>query len=138
MSRLERPAVVTAVPTHDDLAAQLLQTFYQLDLLLRQHPGEDLAAVDDPLEQLRVLVPDEPEGGAVTGEDVVLACHVRHLAGGGQDAGSLGLGEAVGDDQLVGAVLRLHPDDGLVGLDQLAVPAHADGRLDVVPGHHEG
>ena len=138
MGRLESPAVVAAVPTHDDLPAQLLQTLDQLDLLLRQHPGEDLAAVDDPLEELRVLVPDEPEGGAVAGEDVVLAGHVRHLAAGGQDAGSLGLGEAVGDGQLARPVLRLHPDDRLVGLDQLAVPAHTDGSLDVVPGDHQG
>ena len=138
MGRLESPTVVTAVPAHDDLPAQLLQTFDQLDLLFRQHPGEDLAAVDHPLEQLRLLGPDQPEGRPVTGEHVLLAGHVLDLAGGRQDAGSLGLGEAVGDDQLVGAVLRLHPDDGLVRLDQPAVPAHADGRLDVVPGHHEG
>ena len=39
MCCLERPAVVAAVSAHDDLAAQLLETLYQLDLLLGQHPG---------------------------------------------------------------------------------------------------
>ena len=49
-----------------------LQALDQLDLLLRQHPGEDLPAVDDPLQQLGVLVPDQPEGVPVAGESVVL------------------------------------------------------------------
>ena len=34
---------------------QVLEALNELYLLVRQHPGEDLAAVDDPLEQLRVL-----------------------------------------------------------------------------------
>ena len=52
---LEGAAVVAPVPAHDDLPPQLLETLNQLDLLVWQHPGEDLAPVDNSLEQLRVL-----------------------------------------------------------------------------------
>ena len=34
---------------------QVLEALYELDLLVWQHPRKDLAAVNDPLEQLRVL-----------------------------------------------------------------------------------
>ena len=138
VSCLQSTAVIAAVPAHDDLPADCLETLYQLYLLLRQHPGEYLASVDDSLQQLGVFVPDQPEGVPVTGEHVVLAGHVLYLGAGGQDVRRLRLREAVGDGQLAGAVLSLHPDDGLVSLHQLAVPAHADGCLDVVPGHHQG
>ena len=138
MSCLQSTAVIAAVPAHDDLPADCLETLYQLDLLLRQHPGEYLASVDDSLQQLGVFVPDQPEGGPVTGKHVVLAGHLVYLGVGGQDARCLGLRQAVRHGQLAGSLLRLHPDDGLVGLDQLAVPAHADGGLDVVPGDHQG
>ena len=43
-----------------------------MDLLFRQHPGEDLPALDDPVEQSPVVVPDQLEGVAVAREHVVL------------------------------------------------------------------
>ena len=145
MCCFERPAVVAAVPAHDDLAAQLLEALYQLYLLLGQHPGhkcvtviftilrvgalpgEDLPAVHNPFEEFWVSTPDVTEGVAVAGEDVVVGGHVLDLAGGRhEDARSLGLGEAVGDCQLTpSSLLRLHPDDGLVRLYKLAISPHA-------------
>ena len=83
---LEGAAVVAPVPAHDDLPPQLLEALNQLDLLIWQHPGKDLAPVDNSLEQLRVHAPDHPEGGAVTREHVVVRGHVLDLAGLGQDA----------------------------------------------------
>ena len=81
----------------------------------------------DSFEEFWVSTPDVTEGVAVAGEDVVVGGHVLDLAGGRhEDARSLGLGEAVGDCQLAPrSLLSLHPDDGLVRLDELAISAHA-------------
>ena len=76
MSCLERATVVAAVSTHDHLSAKLLQTLYQLYLLLGQHASEDLASVNNPLEQLWIMSSDHPEGGAITREHIVLTRHV--------------------------------------------------------------
>ena len=43
-----------------------------MDLLFRQHPGENLPALNDPVEQRPVVIPDQLKGPAVASEDVVL------------------------------------------------------------------
>ena len=42
MCSLECPTVVAAISTHDHLPAEALQTLDQLNLLVRQHSGENL------------------------------------------------------------------------------------------------
>ena len=111
MGSFECSTVIAAIPAHDDLSAQQLETLYQLNFLLWQHPGKYLAPVDNPLEQLRVLVPDHAEGVAIAGKHIVLAGHILNLAGGCQDAGCLRLWQAVGHSQLTSCrtLLSLNP-----------------------------
>ncbi len=65
---LRRTCVCNVFP----LLPQVLHALDEVYLLFRQHPGEDLAALDYPVEERLVVVPDEGEGAAVAGEHVVL------------------------------------------------------------------
>jgi hypothetical protein len=42
-----------------------------MDLLLRQHTGENFAPLDDAVQQVTIIVPDQCESPAVACEDVV-------------------------------------------------------------------
>ena len=55
-----------------------------MDLLFRQHPGEDLPALNDPVEQSPVVVPDQLEGVAVAREHVVLLLDRADVVGLGE------------------------------------------------------
>ncbi len=46
-----------------------------MDLLLRQHPGKDLATLDDPVQESPVVVANQAERFAVAGECIVFVLH---------------------------------------------------------------